>query len=151
MTRISNNITIFLKIFVPTFWFVFFTSFLVAIFFVDGDRIPLLASTPFRIAYTSVYLIFALLFYFTIMRLKRVDMDTEKMYVSNYLKTYAYPITDLEKITLNNYGLFRTMTFHLKSAGSFGKKIKIIPSYKNYQSYLGKHSEIFSHLTEYPN
>ena len=148
MQRISNNVTLFLKLFVPTFWFVFFTSFLVAVFVVDADSMPLLGSTPFRIAFTSIYILFALFLYLTVMKLMRVDMTPEKVFVGNYMKTYSYNYEDIERIQEANFYLFRIITIHLRSKGTFGKKIRFIPSYRNYLHFIGENQELFTHLID---
>ena len=116
--RVSNNITLFLKMFLPTFWFVFFTTFLIAIFFIDPDKIPLLGSSQFKMVYIGMYLIFAVFLYFTIMQLLRVDMGPDKFYVSNYMKTYAYAYSDIKAIKETNYGIVRLITIHLKNKGA---------------------------------
>lgn len=146
MQRISNNITLILKLFIPTFWFVFFTSFLVAVFFIDPDKIPFLGSIQFKIGYLVLYALFALFLILTVMRLKRIDMSKEKVFVSNYVKTYSYNYQDIEKIDESNYFIFRLITIHLKAKGAFGKKVFFIPSYKNYEFFTKSNPELFSHL-----
>jgi len=148
LRRVSNNITIFLKLFVPTFWFVFFTSFLVALFFIDPDSIPFMGSWQFKTGYIATYLVFALFLYFTFFKLLRVDMGPEKFFVSNYIKTYSYNYVDIEKIQESNYGLFRLISIRLKSRGSLGSKITFIPSYKNYEFFVENNPDLFSHLVD---
>lgn len=148
MRRVSNNITLLLKIFIPTFWFVFFTSLLVAIFLLDPDRIPLLSSWQFRTGYVLIYVLFALILYFTAMKLLRVEFGPEKFTVSNYFKTYAYQYQDIAEIKETNYLVFRLITITLRSSGSLGKRIHFIPSYKNYEDFIRDYPELFSHLME---
>lgn len=146
MLRVSSNITLVLKIFLPTFWFVFFTSFLVAILFVDGDKIPLLASLPFKLGYISMYLIFGTFLFFTVIQLLRVEFGLEKFTISNYLNTYAYAYQDIASIDESNYYIFRLITIKLKAKGSLGKTIRFIPSYKTYVEFVEENPLIFSHL-----
>ncbi len=134
--------------FIPTFWFVFFTSFLIAIFLIDPDKIPFLGSFGFRISYVIGYLIFAAFLYFTVIQLLRVDMGADKIYVSNYFKTFTYQYEDIEKIKEENYIIFKLITIKLKSKGSLGQKITFIPSYRNYEFFLETHPQLFAHLKE---
>jgi hypothetical protein len=127
---------------------VFFTSFLVAIFFIDPDKIPFMGSWQFRVGYVVMYLLFGLFLYFTFIQLLRVDMGPENFHASNYIKIYAYKYKDIEKIDEQNYGLFRLITIHLRAEGSLGKKITFIPSYKNYEYFIEQHPELFEHLLQ---
>lgn len=117
-----------------------------AIFFIDPDKIPMLGSWQFRLAYVIIYLLFGVFLYLTFIQLLRVDMGPEKFNVSNYLKTYAYNYEDIEKIDESNYGLFRLITIRLKSKGSLGKRITFIPSYKNYEYFIEANPDLFKHL-----
>lgn len=60
------------------------------------------------------------------MRLKRIDADSEYLYISNYFKTYRYRFEDIQAISKTNYYLFKIMHFELKAKGSFGNKIIIL-------------------------
>lgn len=114
-----------------------------AIFFIDPDKIPLLGSLQFKVIYISIYLVFAAFLYFTVFQLLRVDMGKDKIYVSNYFKTYAYAYSDVNQIKEHNYGLFRLITITLKSTGSLGQKMTFIPSYKNYEFFIQSNPELF--------
>ena len=134
--------------FIPTFWFVFFTSFLFAVFLVSPDEMPLLGSFNFKVGYTVMYFLFAAFLYFTVFQLLRVDFGKEKVFVSNYLKTFTYNYKDISIIKEHNYGLFRLITIHLKAKGSLGKKLTFIPSYKNYEFFIKSNPELFKNLLE---
>jgi hypothetical protein len=63
------------------------------------------------------------------MRLKRVQVDDEAIYVSNYLSEYRIPFIEISHIT-NNY-LYRpqTVTIHLRNSSPFGNRIVFIPKF----------------------
>ena len=128
MRRLSSNLTIFLKIFIPIFYFVFFGSFLIGSLLVNINDAPLIGSDIFRLSYAGVFLLFIVMLYFTVIKLKRVDADSEYVYINNYVKTYRYLWTDVEKVTRRNYGLFQTMRIYFTSKTKMGKKISFLPS-----------------------
>ena len=96
MQRVSSNLTVFFKLFLPTVWIVFFTIFTISIFTIDGQSLPFLTSPVFKYPFLLVYLIFFALIYFTIVQLKRVEMGSDCYFVSNYLKTYRLVFEDIE-------------------------------------------------------
>ncbi len=67
-----------------------------------------------------------LVFYFTVWRLLRVETDQQKVYVSNYFKTYSYSIESVESIEfLSSFPLQRAI-LHLKSDGSLGRHLPFL-------------------------
>ena len=134
MLRLSSNLTLVFKIFLPTVWTAFFGLFAVVIFFTNNSDKPLLASSVFRIGYITFFILFLLLMYFTIMRLKRVETDGIHVIVTNYFKTLRYPIGDVEKITTISIGIATIGFLYLKARGSFGKKISFLAKVNNLQS-----------------
>lgn len=148
MTRLSSNFTIVLKLFIPILYVVFFGSYLIASFLISVDDSPLLASPIFKMVYGSVFCLFILLFYFTILKIKRVDANGEKLAITNYIKTYQYPWSDVDYIKTRNYGLFRTMRIYFKGKTSFGKKISFIPSEAMVEDFVRKYPDIGTLISE---
>ena len=83
MQRVSSNLTLFFKMFLPTMWIVFFGTFGLAIFVTDSSQIPLLTSTTFKYSFLIFYLLFFGILYYTLIPLKRVEMGKEYYIVSN--------------------------------------------------------------------
>lgn len=126
MKRISSNLTLFLKLFIPVFWLVFYGSFTVAFWAMDQSVMPLMTSMPFRIGFTAFYLLGTAFIYFTLFQLKRVDIDADYLYVSNYFKTYRYPYPQVKRVTQTNYYLFKTTQIHFAEKQSFGHTITFL-------------------------
>ena len=146
MKRVSTNMTLFLKLFLPIFWLVFFGSFMVAFWVVDEVASGMVTIENLRIGSTTFWLFGALFFYFTVIQLKRVEMDKDFIYVSNYVKTARYPYHQIEKIIEKDFALFHTVHIHLKEKGTLGKKITFIPSRFRFQSFLNEHPEVVKGL-----
>jgi hypothetical protein len=146
MQRVSSNLTIFFKLFIPTVWIVFFSIFTASIFLVNEQTIPLLTSPAFRYPFLAVYIIFLLLIYFTLIQLKRVELDDHAYYVSNYFKTFKLIYEDIESISIVPLSRLQLTTFRLKAKGSFGKKITFLASKQLWDLFLDAHPDVKNHL-----
>jgi hypothetical protein len=136
MIRISSNITLFLKIFIPTFWIVFFSLFCIAILL--DDDMMFFPSNPliFKGIVLGFFLFFLFLLKFTLMKLKRVEIDNTYLYVSNYFKTYRFLLKDVSKVKTRDWLIFKTMHFHFQEKTSFGKKIHFILKESHLKTFL---------------
>ena len=148
MQRVSTNLTLFYKIFLPTFWIVFFTSFGVYVWFFNTGNIGNISAGMFKIIYLIFFIVFLLLFYFSIMSLKRVEMDGQSIYVTNYFKHFKYSYGNIEKIVEAPYPFVKLVTIHFKKEGNFGKKIFFVPSKKRFQQFLINHPEVSKNLMD---
>ena len=126
MQRLSSNLTLVFKLFIPTAWTAFFGLFTLVIFIADTTDMPLLASPYFKFGFLAFFLIFLLLIYFTIFQLKRVEYQGYEIFVTDYFKTIKFPITNIAKITSMNLFIFKVVWFHLRAKGIFGKRIPFI-------------------------
>lgn len=125
--RISSSFTLFFFLFVPIFWLVFFGAFMVASF-IYSDETAFFQSFGYKIGIVIFYLTGVIFFYFTLLRLKRVEIDTDFVYVTNYFKTYRYPFHNIDTITEIDLLLFKLGTIRFKEKGSFGSKIHFLES-----------------------
>lgn len=142
MQRISTNATLFFKFFIPVFWLVFFGAFLSAIFTYGAEMASSFGSTGFRIGAVLFYLSGLVLFYFTLFPLKRIEVDTDFVYVTNYFKAYRYPWHNIESISDSSFLFFTVAQVHLKEKGHFGKKIPFLASRRLYTSFWEEHPEL---------
>lgn len=142
MERVSSNSTLFFKFFVPIFWIVFFGAFTVATFAYNFEYFGNIPKWPFRIGVLVFFLSGVLMFYFTLMRLKRVEMDELFIYVTDYFKHYRYPYHNVEKFQESNFLFLQIVTLHLKEPGNFGKKVTFISSKNRYESFFETHPNL---------
>lgn len=126
--RISSSITLLLRLFFPVFWLVFFGAFTVAVVFFSQEDMPMFQTTGFRLGMVLFYAIGALFLFFTVLKLKRVEVDQDFVYVTNYFKNFRYPYHQIKKISVVNLFFFQLTTLHLKEKGSFGKRIYFLQS-----------------------
>ena len=90
MQRVSSNLTLLFKIFIPTAWIAFFTPMTIAFLIAERANLPFGGGTVVRIGFLVGFLLFLLLIYYLLLPLKRVELAQDGIYVSNYFKTYRY-------------------------------------------------------------
>ncbi|MEM9886923.1 MAG: hypothetical protein AAF849_13605 [Bacteroidota bacterium] len=142
MTRLSSNWTLFYKFFLPTFWIVFVGACVAATWAMNISFVAGIQSTIFGIVLTVFYVLGIFLFYLFSMRLKRVEIDENYIYITNYFKNYRYPHIDIDYIQEPTLPVFSAAKLYLKSAGSLGKEIKYIAVKGWLQDFLAAHPEV---------
>ncbi len=145
--RLSSNITLFLKIFLPTFWIVFFGMFCIMAIVIPEETMPFFRQTTVRISILALFFVFFLLFYFTIMSLKRVDASKEHIYISNYFKSYRYKLEDIETTKELDFGIINVVRLVLKEKGKMGRKPFFLLNAATFNAYLEKYPENFQYFT----
>ncbi len=142
MERVSSNLTLFFKFFVPIFWMVLFGSFTVAVFALNYDYYGEFPGGPFRIGTLFFFGSGALLFLLTLLRLKRVEMDGEFIFVTNYFKYARYPFHQIEKIRESNFLFLKIVRITLRTPGTFGRSFFFIASSGRYADFWIEHPEL---------
>ncbi len=141
MQQVSSNTTLLFKIFIPVFWLVFFGAFTLVLFISNIETQTLLPVIYLRFIMSGVLLSGIVFFYFTFLKLKREEMSADGVYVSNYLKSFKYPYSNIERIEERNRLLFSTVRLYFKRPTSFGKHITFLPAsdavHKHFLQYLG--------------
>lgn len=144
MQRISTNLTLFFKFFIPVFWLVFFGAFLAAVFMYGEEMASGFASTSFRLGAVAFYLSGLVLFYFTLFPLKRLEADPEFLYATNYFKTLRYSWDSVSEIKESKFLFFTLGTVSLKEKGLLGKNLRFIASNRNYKQFWEENPELTS-------
>ncbi|MEM1327684.1 MAG: hypothetical protein AAGI23_17105 [Bacteroidota bacterium] len=141
MTRLSSNWTLFYKFFIPTFWIVFGGACLVAVWKLGITLAPGISPRSFALIYTVSYLAGIGFLYVFVMRLKRVEVDHQYVYVTNYFKNYRYPHRDIDYIQDSKLPFFGRAYLQLKAPGSLGYRITYLPVKGWLEDFLREHSE----------
>ena len=120
MTRVSSDWTLFLKLFLPTVWIVFFG--IVELVMIFYQMLP-----PLLIGVSIIsYAIGVLVLYATILRLKRVECAEDYLYVTNYFKTYRYSYDSIASTRKTHLLIAQIVTIRFKERTSFGRRIYFI-------------------------
>ena len=146
MERISSNLTLVYKIVLPVFWLVLVGGTTVAILLANfagvGNTSALTVKGVMLFIFASGTLFLAL----TLMRLKRVEVGPEGIYVTNYFKNVRYPFSEVESITATSLLIFSVATLHLKGKGSFGQHLPFIPSPSRFYAFFEENPELKERL-----
>ena len=148
MQRISSQLTIILRIMLPTGWLTLILSITILLGWSVRGKAGLLANP---IIWISMLFILGSGFAFVkflLWRLYRIDMDDRYLYVSNYFKTYKYELTDIESIVDSKILPGRIFCIRLKSKGSFGKNIYFLASQVLWKDYVATHPKQMNHLIQ---
>lgn len=142
MNRVSSQLTIVLRIVIPTVWFTAILSTLVMLTWAVRGKAGLF-SNPY--IWLGVILIIATGYAFIrllLWRVYRVDMDSEYLYVTNYFKTYKYPYSEVD--TIQDAGILKGRIFRitLKAKGSFGQKLYFVASKTLWLDFKNEHPEL---------
>jgi len=148
MHRISSNLTLVLKVFIPTFWTVLFGAFTLAFLFGHGEGPHFLKSLGFRLAWLGVYMFIVFLFFVTIWKLKRVELDDLFVYVTDYFKTARYPFHNIVSIQSYKYPFFYLGKIELASPGIFGRNIYFIQSRESFLRILSAQEDLAPKVKE---
>ena len=140
MYRLSSNTTLFFKIFLPVFW----TSIILALTLVswleDPDDFKGINLSSLRYGTLFLLLTTVAIIAVVLWPLKRVETDGDKVYVSNYFRTaYYHWSTDVLALHEDRILLLRIATIELNGVGSFGRKLRFIPSRKLLAQFKESH------------
>jgi len=124
--RVSSNMTLILRLFIPTFCIVFFGLTAIAMLFADGYSLPFPSIPGIRYILLSFFILCFFIMYSTIMKLKRVELSDTQLFASDYFKTYAYEFKDLESVKRFNLLIIKLWVVKLKYKGKFGRRIPFI-------------------------
>jgi len=134
--RLSTNWTLILRLFIPIAWITFFASFLMGSFLANPIEMPQLTGNGFRIGLTLFIVGGISFFLVTFFRLKRVDADSEHIYVTNYFKTYRYTFDSIEKFQVYDHILFKAVHIILRDKGKFGKRLIFLPKKMHFKLFI---------------
>lgn len=146
MTNISSNATLFFKFFIPVFWLVFGTAFLIGLLLGDAEYVGEVPMFGARVINLVILLLGLLFFYLYVFPLKRVEAGPEFFIVTNYFKNYRYSYDSIEHIEERDWFFFKTFTIVLKERGSFGKKIHFVGSGKRFGKFRAAHPELMARV-----
>jgi len=122
--RLSSLETVLMKVIFPGFWIPLFGIASLTMFLrpIEGHD-----SEP-KWMFLLIWLAGFAFIYWSCIRLKEVSVDENFLYVSNYLKEVAIPLSEIEDVTENVWINIHPVTIHLKSRSVFGDKIVFMPT-----------------------
>ena len=83
---------------------------------------------PPKLLFLFAYVAGAVFIWWSCVRLKQVSVDNNFLYVSNYIKEIAIPLSEIHDVTENRWVNIHPVTIRLKSSSEFGDKIVFMPT-----------------------
>lgn len=151
MERVSSNQTLFLKFFVPVFWIVFFGAFTLSSLFFKFSYVGNIPALYFRIGVLFFYISGLLMFIFTLMRLVRVEMGPDSIYVTNYFKHVQYPYSSVRVLDVSRFAFLNIGVLELKEKGLLGKKLNFVVNKGRLEDFWEQHPEVKALLIKQKN
>ncbi len=142
MNRVSSQLTIVLRIALPTIWFTAVLSILGMLTWAVRGKAGLFSNPYIWIGVLFIIGTGFAFVRFILWRLYRIDMDNEHLYVSNYFKTYKYPYTEVDSIADANILKGRIYRITLKAKGTFGQKLYFLASKVLWLDFKTEHPEL---------
>jgi hypothetical protein len=146
MERVSSNQTLFLKFFVPVFWIVFFGAFTLASLSFKFSYVGNIPALYFRIGVVFFYVSGLAMFVFTLMRLVRVEMGPDSIYVTNYFKHVQYPFASVASVEVSRFVFLKIGIVQLHEKGIFGKRLNFIANTSRLEDYWADYPEVKAQL-----
>lgn len=143
MQQVSTSLTLILKIFIPVFWTTIVFAFTMAVWFLDTSMFAGMPIQTFRYGITIFLLIGIAFFYFTVLKLKRVEMSETHIFATNYFKNFKYPWSNVENIEERDFVIFRTIHVVLRKPGTFGKRITFVASRRKFNTFIKENPHLF--------
>jgi hypothetical protein len=147
MIQVSSGWTLAFRLFIPTFWVSLFGSLFIASFTLHQPFIGTYPANYVRLGLFLFIFIFVFLFYKTVMQLKRVELNEDSIFITNYFTNVRYPIIDIKKLVLSKGILFDYVSIHLLGKGVFGNRMKFLLSRKRMQKYLELNPDFIQYIT----
>lgn len=143
MERVSSQLTIMLRIAVPTIWLTMVLSLTILLGWTVRGKAQIFYNPLVWLGFIMILGSGIAFIYYILWRLYRIDMDENFVYVSSYFTTYKYPFSDIELITESKILPGRLFIIRLKSKGTFGKDIYFLASHKLWKEFLLEHPDVF--------
>jgi hypothetical protein len=133
--QISSAQTFLMKVVFPLLWI---GSFSVVTFLLFTDRLQD-KGTPVPAALKWVFLVATIIGSVVIARLcvglKRVELDDQMLYASNFRDEIAVPLRDVTEVTENRWVNPHRVTLHLARDTEFGDRIMFMPTVRWFERW----------------
>ena len=140
-TQVSSNLTLFYRLFVPIFFVVFVGALVVFLWAHPQAYYGNVRGLHLRVGATAFFATVLALIAVTVWRLRRVEMNGEWVYVTDYFRQARYPWSNVRALRERSLGPLRLVTVELHAPGSFGRAVSFVASRSRWRLFQGDHPE----------
>ncbi|HEX5625221.1 MAG TPA: hypothetical protein VFX48_04315 [Saprospiraceae bacterium] len=126
MTRISSSLTLPLAIFFPVFWYIFFGCLTLFIGLTEAEDLPFTNAAAIKTGFVLFFLFFGALIYHFFMKLRRVEIEGQYIFITNYFKTVRLHRDAISNISSIKFLNLHRVRMQLNGKSQFGKRIYFI-------------------------
>jgi len=128
MRNLSSARTFWFKVLFPVLWISGF-GFGTLMLWLDVIKSNDGASPPeeMKWQFLAMWIVGSLFIIWSSGRLKRVRIDSNCLYVSNYLRELTIPLSSISSVTENRWLNIHPVTIHLHHVTEFGRKVTFMP------------------------
>ncbi len=147
MIQVSSGWTLAFRLFLPTLWISVFGTLFIASFTLHQPYIGTFPANNVRFGLFLFVCTFVFIFYKTVLQLKRVELNENSIFITNYFTNVKYPIMDIDRLVLSKGILFDYVSIQLLGKGIFDKRMKFLLSKKRMQKYLEFNPDFIQYIT----
>lgn len=92
-----------------------------------------------KIVVVCLFLLVSIIIVLFAFKLKRLEADSEKLYISNYFKHTMMPIENVRNVIITDFILMRIVTIQFTQKSIWGNTIKILEREDMFQKYCEAH------------
>lgn len=143
MQRVSTNLTLFFKFFIPVFYTVLMGAITTAAWLSESTYFRDASMNSLRWGLTFALITGVAVYALTLLPLMRVEMNEQFIYASNYFKAARYPWHNVEQIRESRFLILTLVTIQLKVPGQFGKRLRFLASNRLFRDFKEQHVPLF--------
>ena len=141
MAQVSTNLTLFYRLFLPIFFGVFLGALVVFLWLHPQAYYGNLRGDYLRYGATLAFVVLVIVTLFTVWRLRRVEMNREWVYVTDFFSQARYPWAGVAQVRETSLGIFSLVRVDLQQAGSFGKTLTFLASVSRWRMFKEEHPD----------
>lgn len=141
MAQVSTNLTLFYRLFLPIFFGVFLGALVVFLWLHPQAYYGNLRGDYLRYGATLAFVVLVIVTLFTVWRLRRVEMNREWVYVTDFFSQARYPWAGVAQVRETSLGIFSLVHVDLRQAGSFGKTLTFLASVSRWRMFKEEHPD----------
>jgi hypothetical protein len=137
--QLSSSLTFFYKFIFSTIWISGFGFGALQLFLLSDSLRGQGGPLPPEIKWTFllVWIAGSTVFLWFCAPLKRVQVDDETLYASNFFREIRVPLRTIDHVSENRFVNIHPVTVHLKTETAFGRKIVFMPTARFFSLFTG--------------
>ncbi len=126
MERYSSNLTLFYVIFLPVFSWTFLIFGVVGVFVGPIVNDDIYNSIYIKMAFVVLLVIISIINIFFSLRLKRIEADNDRIYISNYFKHTTMSLDNIKSIRISDLWVMRIVHVRFHNKSIWGQSVLVL-------------------------